>query len=109
CLVDRYRTGIVASSRSCTSSRWVVDMETEKSARPETGAPQYNPYTGAAVVAGVAEAIPAAAALGLEPPRYCVQCGRRMVVQVDPQGWWAKCSRHGVIDSKAATTTLESH
>jgi predicted amidophosphoribosyltransferase len=31
----------------------------------------------------------------LEPPRYCPQCGRRMVVQVDPVGWRAVCSRHG--------------
>ncbi len=37
--------------------------------------------------------------LELEPPRFCVQCGRRMVVQVRPDGWWARCSRHGVIDS----------
>ncbi|MGH3438092.1 MAG: hypothetical protein ACRDRN_16695 [Sciscionella sp.] len=31
----------------------------------------------------------------LEPPRYCPQCGRRMVVQVTPAGWTARCSRHG--------------
>ncbi|MCW2523684.1 MAG: hypothetical protein JWO63_2019 [Frankiales bacterium] len=31
----------------------------------------------------------------LEPPRYCPQCARRMVVQVDPVGWHARCSRHG--------------
>jgi NADH pyrophosphatase NudC (nudix superfamily) len=33
----------------------------------------------------------------LEPPRFCAQCGRRMVVQVDPVGWRAECSRHGTI------------
>jgi hypothetical protein len=32
----------------------------------------------------------------LEPPRFCVQCARRMVVQVTPFGWHASCSRHGV-------------
>ena len=32
----------------------------------------------------------------LEPPRYCVQCGRRMVVQVTPDRWTAHCSRHGL-------------
>lgn len=32
----------------------------------------------------------------LEPPRYCPQCARRMVVQITPSGWTAKCSRHGV-------------
>jgi len=31
----------------------------------------------------------------LEPPRYCASCGRRMVVQVTPGGWTARCSRHG--------------
>jgi hypothetical protein len=60
---------------------------------------RYNPFTGQPVVAGVDDVIPAAAALGLEPPRYCCDCGRRMIVQVSPDGWWAKCSRHGVLDS----------
>ncbi|MFD1529434.1 hypothetical protein [Pseudonocardia aurantiaca] len=32
----------------------------------------------------------------LEPPRYCPDCARRMVVQVTPVGWTATCSRHGV-------------
>jgi hypothetical protein len=31
----------------------------------------------------------------LEPPRYCPDCARRMVVQVDPIGWRAVCSQHG--------------
>jgi len=31
----------------------------------------------------------------LEPPRYCGQCRRRMVVQVVPSGWSARCSEHG--------------
>ncbi len=35
----------------------------------------------------------------LEPPRFCAQCGRRMVVQVVPTGWTARCSRHGVLVS----------
>ena len=30
-----------------------------------------------------------------EPPRFCPQCARRMVVQVTPTGWTARCSRHG--------------
>jgi len=34
---------------------------------------------------------------GLEPPRYCARCGRRMVVQVTPSGWTARCSAHGAI------------
>lgn len=35
----------------------------------------------------------------LEPPRYCPQCRRRMVVQVLPRGWSARCSEHGVLTS----------
>jgi len=35
----------------------------------------------------------------LEPPRYCPQCRRRMVVQVLPRGWSARCSEHGVLSS----------
>ena len=32
---------------------------------------------------------------GLEPPRYCPHCRRRMVVQVVPTGWTARCVEHG--------------
>jgi hypothetical protein len=31
----------------------------------------------------------------LDPPRYCGQCGRRMVVKVTPDRWTAACSAHG--------------
>jgi hypothetical protein len=31
----------------------------------------------------------------LEPPRYCPHCRRRMVVQVVPRGWSARCVEHG--------------
>lgn len=31
----------------------------------------------------------------LEPPRFCPDCARRMIVQVTPTGWTARCSRHG--------------
>jgi hypothetical protein len=34
-------------------------------------------------------------ARNLEPPRFCAQCRRRMVVQVLPKGWSARCSEHG--------------
>ncbi|MDQ1535875.1 MAG: hypothetical protein QOE58_268 [Actinomycetota bacterium] len=37
--------------------------------------------------------------LMLEPPRYCSGCRRRMVVQVTPTGWTAKCVEHGIIGS----------
>jgi len=55
----------------------------------------YNVYTGE--LAGTPA--PLAAQLGLEPPRFCAECGRRMVVQVRPDGWRAHCSRHGQVDS----------
>jgi hypothetical protein len=38
-------------------------------------------------------------ALTLEPPRYCAECRRRMVVQVHPMGWSARCSVHGALIS----------
>ncbi|MGQ0623266.1 MAG: biotin synthase auxiliary protein BsaP [Sporichthyaceae bacterium] len=31
----------------------------------------------------------------LEPPRYCGRCRRRLVVQVTPNGWRARCVEHG--------------
>jgi hypothetical protein len=33
--------------------------------------------------------------LELEPPRYCTRCRRRMVVQVTPDHWTARCAVHG--------------
>ncbi len=60
----------------------------------------YNVYTGEAA----GSQVPTAAQLGLEPPRFCAACGRRMIVQVRPDGWWAKCSRHGLVDSKDLDT-----
>jgi dethiobiotin synthetase len=35
------------------------------------------------------------AARALEPPRYCALCARRMVVQITPRGWTARCVEHG--------------
>jgi ribosomal protein S18 acetylase RimI-like enzyme len=32
---------------------------------------------------------------GLDPPRFCGHCRRRMVVQVTPTGWTARCVEHG--------------
>lgn len=39
------------------------------------------------------------AARELEPPRYCARCARRMVVQVTPRGWTARCVEHGTLTS----------
>jgi hypothetical protein len=63
------------------------------------GAGVYNVYTGVAIASEHGSTVPTAAQLGLEPPRFCAECGRRMVVQVRPDGWRAKCSRHGSVDS----------
>lgn len=35
----------------------------------------------------------------IDPPRFCSACARRMVVQVTPAGWTARCSRHGETSS----------
>ncbi|MEZ0106844.1 NADH pyrophosphatase NudC (nudix superfamily) [Catenulispora sp. EB89] len=40
-----------------------------------------------------------AARAELEPPRYCGHCRRRMVVQVVPTGWSARCVEHGTVTS----------
>ena len=37
--------------------------------------------------------------LRMEPPRFCVHCHRRMLVQVTPTSWTARCVEHGVIAS----------
>ncbi|GAA1775545.1 hypothetical protein [Luedemannella helvata] len=39
------------------------------------------------------------AARGLEPPRFCTACRRRMKVQVLPAGWSATCVEHGTRSS----------
>lgn len=62
-------------------------------------APVFHPHTGAQIGAGVERALSVGAAAGLEPPRWCQLCGRRMKVQVRPTGWLAECSRHGELDS----------
>lgn len=38
-------------------------------------------------------------ALDLEPPRYCEICKRRMIVQVTPTGWSARCKEHGELSA----------
>ena len=59
----------------------------------------FDPFTGEEIVDGTIRIHSAAVQLGLEPPRFCAQCGRRMIVQIAPDGWWARCSCHGSIDS----------
>lgn len=57
----------------------------------------FDPYTGSTLIDASTRS-PSAQA-GLEAPRYCEHCGRRMVVKINPMGWEATCSRHGAIAS----------
>ena len=40
------------------------------------------------------------AAADLDPPRYCGHCRRRMVVQVTPTGWSARCVEHSTVTDR---------
>nr|WP_048633917.1 hypothetical protein [Mycolicibacterium aurum] len=82
-----------------------MDISPERELPAPVGAGDYNVYTGVGAADAAGATTPTAAQLGLEPPRFCAACGRRMIVQVRPDGWWAKCSRHGLVDS----TDLDLH
>lgn len=62
-------------------------------------APVFHPNTGQEIAEGVEITLSPSARAGLEAPRFCQLCGRRMVVQIRPDGWEARCSRHGEVDS----------
>ncbi|CAB0991997.1 hypothetical protein FRC0538_00063 [Corynebacterium diphtheriae] len=62
-------------------------------------APRFQPNTGQELVDDIEITLSPSARAGLEAPRFCQICGRRMVVQVRPDGWEATCSRHGSVDS----------
>jgi hypothetical protein len=64
---------------------------------PRCGNPTDGPHTAARPAEDLHAAC--AQALALEPPRYCAACRRRMVVQVTPTGWTARCAEHGVSDN----------
>lgn len=59
--------------------------------------PIFHPNTGRPF--GEEQRLSPSARAGLEAPRFCQLCGRRMKVQVRPDGWDARCSRHGEVDS----------
>lgn len=61
--------------------------------------PLFHPNTGQNLSEHAEIKLSPSARAGLEAPRFCQLCGRRMVVQVRPDGWEAKCSRHGSLDS----------
>lgn len=61
--------------------------------------PRFHPNTGQELSADTELRLSPAARAGLEAPRHCQLCGRRMKVQVRPDGWRAECSRHGELDS----------
>lgn len=60
--------------------------------------PVHCPRCGRAISTGLLHVL-CRRALDLEPPRYCIMCGRRMKVQVVPAGWRAECVVHGVSTS----------
>jgi hypothetical protein len=64
-------------------------MTSEEAVRTEA------PYCGHCGEPAPAAHPACAARLELEPPRYCVQCRRRLIVQVLPAGYTARCSAHG--------------
>ena len=53
------------------------------------------PYCGRCGEPAPAPHSECAALLALEPPRYCPHCRRRLIVQVLPTGYTARCSAHG--------------
>ncbi|MFL6109776.1 MAG: hypothetical protein ACJ786_00260 [Catenulispora sp.] len=61
------------------------------------GIEEYCGQCGEPQATGTADHERCAARAELEPPRYCARCRRRMVVQVLPQGWSARCVEHGTI------------
>ncbi|MDY3126706.1 MAG: hypothetical protein SOW59_01040 [Corynebacterium sp.] len=62
-------------------------------------APRFHPNTGDDLSEIEDVALHPSARAGLDAPRFCQICGRRMVVQIRPDGWLATCSRHGDLDS----------
>jgi RecJ-like exonuclease len=59
------------------------------------GTPVYCDHCGGRLDAGVHDRC--VRMRRLEPPRFCARCRRRMVVQVVPRGWVARCVEHGEI------------
>ena len=66
----------------------------------------FDPFTG--VPAGEMPRRFRAAELGLEAPRFCPLCGRRMVTQILHTGWRSKCSRHGSAESSEIDAAREA-
>src|SRR5699024_11276145 len=72
-------------------------------------APIFHPNTGQALATADEISLHAAAAAGLDVPRYCQLCGRRVMVQVRPDGWLAHCSRDGDLDSAHSADSVAVH
>ncbi|HIW95584.1 MAG TPA: hypothetical protein H9867_03740 [Candidatus Corynebacterium gallistercoris] len=75
---------------------------------PHTGQ-QVDPAGNARPARGALASRSVGARAGLEPPRFCALCGRRLMVQVDPMGWTAQCSRHGKLTADIYVDTLGNH
>lgn len=64
--------------------------------------PRFDPFTGVSLIDDPSPQWSPSARAGLEAPRFCGHCGRRMVVRINPMGWSATCSRHGELSSAEA-------
>ena len=76
-----------------------VDPAPEFGEGPRNAAGRLLPEAWQAAYLGAYEGTNPGVRAGFDPPRYCGLCGRRMIVQVRPDGWSARCSRHGELDS----------
>lgn len=62
--------------------------------------PIFDPFTGAELAHTRELRHSPSMRAGLEAPRFCQICGRRMVVRIQPMGWVATCARHGDLSSE---------
>ena len=62
--------------------------------------PIFHPNTGTEIASGEEIRLSPSQQAGYDAPRFCQLCGRRMKVQIRPDGWHAECSRHGLVDSE---------
>ena len=46
--------------------------------------------------------------LEFEPPHFCHQCGRWIVVRIFPDPWFARCPEHGDVRTKFGEGFVES-
>lgn len=60
------------------------------------------------LVAGLDHTRCRARSAATDPPRFCVSCGRKLVVQVLPLSWNARCVRCGPVTHSRKTSARAS-